>query len=137
VIVLDASAALARVLPSQRTAASHAFFNSDSLPHFIAPTIFAWEVRHALLKAERGGRASSDQANDGALALDGLAKRISWDDTSQSFARLVALARAENLSLFDAAYLDLAIAENASLASRDVGLIEAAKRRRVKVVDLR
>lgn len=134
-IVLDASAALTQALPTQATEAADSFFKT--LSGAIAPSILGWEARHALLKAERQRRISADQMHRGVSTVDALARRQAWDDSAQSFARLVALARAENLSLFDAAYLDLAIVENASLASRDVGLIEAAKRRRVKVVDLR
>jgi predicted nucleic acid-binding protein len=134
-IVLDASAALSQVLRTQTTAASDAFFKTAS--QTIAPSIFAWEVRHVLLKAERMGRIDAEGLNEGVLVLEGLAEIRASNDGAADFARLIAIARAENLSLFDAAYLDLAITERASLASRDVGLLDAAKRRGVKFVDLR
>jgi predicted nucleic acid-binding protein len=60
-----------------------------------------------------------------------------WSARPADFVRLIALARPERLSLFDAAYLDLALREGVAIASRDSPLIEAAGRRGLEVNDLR
>jgi predicted nucleic acid-binding protein len=46
----------------------------------------------------------------------------------------VELSRAEDLTLYDAAYLELAIRLNATLASCDAALIAAARRRGLDVI---
>jgi len=49
---------------------------------------------------------------------------------------LITAAQAASLSLFDTAYLGLALELGAELASRDVGLLAAARRYGVIVRDL-
>ena len=133
-IVLDASAALARLLPSQSTPASLAFFSTE-LPHLIAPAIFEFEARNALLRAERRGFAYPDVVDEASEQLALMVELQPW--ATGNTARLLNLARREILSLFDAAYLDLARVEGAALASRDGPLLAAAARLGVPTHDLR
>jgi predicted nucleic acid-binding protein len=135
-IVLDASGALAIVLASQTTPASEAFF-SRPLQELIAPAIFAFEVRNALLRAERRGLTGPDLVDLANERLGALVELRAWSSRSHDLARLVSLARREGLSLFDAAYLELAEHESAAIASRDGPLLEAAERRGVQTHDLR
>jgi len=135
-IVVDASAALAMLLASQMTAAADEFFAHEQ-PPLIAPAIFAFEVRNALLRAERRGMTDPDLVDEGSAELAALVETRSWSGRIAEFVRLIALARRENLSLFDAAYLDLAQQEAAAIATRDSSLIEAAKRCGLAVHDLR
>lgn len=135
-IVLDASAALAFALPSQSNQTADAFFARRPLPLMIAPAVFRLEVNNALLKFERGGALKAEAATRVWDALRGMVAISAMADVEQRFDALMALARAERLSLFDAAYLDLAITEAAALASRDGPLLEAALRRGLAVEDL-
>jgi predicted nucleic acid-binding protein len=135
-IVVDASAALATVLDSQATPAADAFFAGD-LPELIAPAIFAFEMRNALLRAERRGLTDADIVDEASVELSALIECRPWNARPADLVRLMALARRENLSLFDAAYLDLAEQEKAAIASRDASLLEAARRRSLTVYDLR
>ena len=133
-VVLDVSAALTRVLLSQSSPAADAFFAGE-LPSLAAPAVFAFELRNALLKAERRGLTSPDLVDE-AFAL--FAELIELRAASgPDLVRLVGLARREALSFFDVAYLDLALREDAAIASRDGALIEAARRRNVTIHDLR
>lgn len=131
-IVLDASAALARVLPSQRTPAAVDFF-AFAPKKFIAPRIFHWEFPNTLLRFERKGALTQDEA-DGAIAI--WFSILDIRDTLSPLP-LMSLARTERLSPFDAAYLHLAVQAGASIASRDQALLEAAGRRGIHVHDLR
>lgn len=135
-IVLDTSAALARSLPSQASAGGEAFFGSVSAV-LIAPAIFAFELRNALLRAERRGLADRTIVEQSSLEFSSIVECRPWNARPAALARLLDLARRERLSLFDAAYLDLAMRESAALASRDTALIEAAQRLSVVVHDLR
>lgn len=131
-IVLDTSAAIARVLPSQKTSAAADFFASTP-QNFIAPRIFQWEFPNALLRFERNGALTHAEA-DRAIAI--WLSIVEMRDTLSPLS-LTTQARAERLSLFDAAYLHLAASEGAHLASRDTALLEAARRRGLTVHDLR
>ena len=102
----------------------------------IAPSILKWETRHALLKLTAAKRVPADTID---VALEPFEAAIQFapmpDDAG--LAALVALARQVNLRLFDAAYLGLAILTTAALATRDAGLIAAAQKAGVGVIDLR
>lgn len=135
-IVLDASAALAGVLPKQSTPASQAFFDSTPAT-FVAPAIFAFEVLNALLRAERRGLLTAQAVDEAVVQIGDAAELRAWIASPADWVRLFALAREEALSLFDAAYLDLALREGAALASRDAALLEAAGRRGLEIHDLR
>ena len=127
---------MARLVDSQKSAAADAFFDNAS-PLLIAPAIFAFEIRNALVRAERRGITKSNIVDQAFLELSDLVVCRPWSDRAADFARQIALARKENLLLFDAAYLDLAIEEGAPLASRDASLLAAAQNRGVPVHDLR
>jgi predicted nucleic acid-binding protein len=135
-VVLDASAALSFLVASQVTLASERFRQSLREAPLIAPAVFRWELRHALLKLERRGLVSPQALEIDLVELEQLVD-IAPDFGRVALASLITLARAEELGAYDAAYLQLAIERGALIASRDAALIEAALRRSVGVVDLR
>lgn len=134
-IVVDASAVLARILPGQATRAADELLASRT--SFVAPAIFAVELRNALLKAERRRLIGPAQSERALVFADALIETETPDFTTGGLTPVVGLARAERLSFYDAAYLDLAARKGAELASRDVSLLEAARRRGLIVHDLR
>jgi predicted nucleic acid-binding protein len=101
-----------------------------------APALLQWECRHVLLKLERSGRASARALEHGLPELELVITLTAFPDATGLDA-LVAIARRFDLRLFDAAYLGLAILQNAHLATRDAALIAAAQRAGVGVIDLR
>lgn len=135
--VLDASVIAAWLVPSQGTASSDAFMKEASEVRFVAPYIFPAECRSLLLRAERRGGLSAAEVG---VALDFVARlaisiappldRTGHDD-------VLALARREGLSLYDALYLAEALAGGARLASRDGAMLAAASRRGLVALDLR
>jgi predicted nucleic acid-binding protein len=135
-VVLDASAALSFLVASQVTLASERFRQSLPDAPLIAPAVFRWELRHALLKLERRGLVSPQTLEMDLAELEQLVD-IAPDLGREALASMITLARAKELGAYDAAYLNLAIESEALIASRDAALIEAARRRAVGVVDLR
>ncbi|MDO8297045.1 MAG: type II toxin-antitoxin system VapC family toxin [Caulobacter sp.] len=135
--VLDASVIAAWLVPSQSTPASEVFLKEAAEGRFLAPYIFPAECRSLLLRAERRGGLTTKEV---AVALDFVDKlaiqvmpmldRAGHDD-------VLALARRETLSLYDALYLYVAIEADARLASRDGGMLMAAARRGLVALDLR
>lgn len=125
-IVLDASAGLSLLVASQATAASEAFRASAASEELLAPSVFRFEMRHALIKLERRALVSPAALDVDLPALESVVT-VTPAPSDLELAGISALARAEGLGLYDAAYLILAIARAGTLASRDVALLDAAK----------
>lgn len=101
----------------------------------VVPSLWHWEVISSLLSAERRGRIS---CGDPEWALDRLAALpIVTESTEAPLPhRALALARAHNLSGYDASYLDLALRRNSTLATRDKALAKVAVGLGLSVVGL-
>ena len=97
----------------------------------VAPRIWWYELRNALLVNERRGRISPQQVSD--TLTDSLALGISIDDEHDE-ALLFELARRFELTVYDAAYLEVAIRHSLPLATLDHRLREAAEAIGVSVV---
>jgi predicted nucleic acid-binding protein len=132
-IVIDASITIAWLFEDEADDAAIAVAEAVAEHGALAPSLWHYEVGNVLLAAERRGRCSSDFVMSSLGRLGMLAVAIDSDGGSHRWADTLALARVEGLTVYDAAYLELAIRENASLATRDRELIAAARRRAVQV----
>ena len=97
----------------------------------VAPRIWWYELRNALLVNERRGRISPQQVSD--TLADSLALGILMDDEHDE-SRLLDLGRRFELTVYDAAYLEVAIRRSLPLATLDRRLREAAEAIGVAVV---
>jgi len=136
-VVVDASAAVAWIVPGQSTEAAKHLLTDPAVSGFAAPFLFYAEVRNALLKLERTKRTTLEQTERGLNLLGTLAITVSPPLSFAHSQTLMTLARGESLSFYDAHYVDLALSVGAELASRDGPLLGAAQRRGVTVMDLR
>ena len=89
-----------------------------------APSLWWFEVRNMLVVSERRGRITE---TDTAAFLSGLARLGVLIDRTPDEAVVMTLARQHRLTIYDAAYLELAQRENLPLATLDRALIEAAR----------
>jgi predicted nucleic acid-binding protein len=135
VIVLDASAALAWILPKQATTAADALLNESNTVTFEAPDVFEWEVRNVLLTMDRRGALRGGDYDDAVAIYDSL--EVKLGPPVLELDQLAALARRTQLSLFDASYFALALDRGCPLASRDEALLTVAKAAGVECYDLR
>jgi predicted nucleic acid-binding protein len=90
----------------------------------IVPALWWFEIRNVLVVNERRGRISE---SDTASFLRRLAALPVEQDTNPDEAALLTLARRHRLSVYDAAYLELALRRAAALATLDTALVRAAK----------
>lgn len=90
----------------------------------VVPRIWWYELRNALLMNERRGRISPQQAVD--TLTDSMALRIAIDDEHDG-SLLLDLARGHELSVYDAAYLEVALRRSLPLATLDRRLSKAAE----------
>lgn len=123
-IIVDACIVMAWIFEDERDAYALASAEHVEANGGFAPVLWRWEVQNALLTALRRGRISSDEI--AAHVEDLQALPISFDG-SAAFGVEFALAREHNLTVYDAAYLEVAMRRGCALATADADLARAAK----------
>ena len=101
---------------------------------FVVPALWRWEVANVLRMAERRARVTPQQTSAILLRLSRL--NIVLDDASALVPQdqLVALARQHSLTVYDTAYLELAMRLQLPLATFDQPLETAAKTAGIEVL---
>ncbi len=126
--VADASVAVAWVHPAQATAQTAAMLDVLGEGATLeVPALWPLEVANALLVLVRRRKLNEGERQAGLGWLRGLPLRIDADAASLAFSRLSELATRHQLSVYDAAYLELAQRRQLALACLDGPLRKAAK----------
>lgn len=133
-LVLDASMTVAWLFDDERTAAAHAVMHRVVAEGAIVPSLWRLEVANVLRNAVRRGRCDEAYADRSLARLSRLAIDRDEETDTRAWGATRILARNEDLSLYDAAYLELAIRRHLPLASCDNALLTAAARRNVAVL---
>jgi predicted nucleic acid-binding protein len=116
-LVLDCSIALSWFFPDEKTAFTEAALDLVALEECWVPAVWRLEFPNALLVAERRRRLTRDerlQVLDEALQL-----RLRVDATVPELRAISDLAERHALSTYDAAYLELAARQGATLVTLD------------------
>lgn len=100
----------------------------------VVPSIWPLEVVNVLLVAERQKRLSESDSIRFITLLSQLPIVVEYERPEKMMRELLALARAYNLSSYDASYLDLAMRKGFPIATLDNKLIEAARRIDVQIL---
>lgn len=124
--VLDSSAALAWVLPGEGDAASEALLDDVAEAGAVVPGLWPLETANVLLAAERRGRITLAERQQALATLKELPIRIDPHTATHAWGDALHLASSRDLTLYDAAYLELALRFGLPLASLDRKLCEAA-----------
>lgn len=132
--VADASVAVAWVHPAQATPETTAMLDAVADGATLeVPALWPMEVANALLVLARRGKLNDDERQIGLGWLQGLPVRIDTDAAALAFSRLSELADEHALSIYDAAYLELAQRRRLALGCKDGALRKAAKRAGVRL----
>ena len=99
----------------------------------VVPRIWWYELRNALLMNERRGRITAQQVAD--TLADSAALGIEIDDRHDE-ASILGLARQHGLSVYDAAYLEVASRRGLPLATLDQLLSTAAAANGIAVIGM-
>ncbi len=94
----------------------------------VVPSIWPLEVVNVLLVAERQKRLSESDSIRFITLLSQLPIVVEYERPDMMMKELLALARANSLSSYDASYLDLAMRKGFPIATLDNKLIETARR---------
>lgn len=134
-IVLDCSIVMAWCFEDEKTELTEKIFDKfqvDELTAFV-PAIWSFEVANVLLVAQKKRRISPTKAREFQEALSMLSINIDISSIKKTSGSTFELAKEENLTIYDAAYLELAIRNNLPLASLDNDLKKAANKLSVKL----
>jgi predicted nucleic acid-binding protein len=122
--VIDSSVAAAWCFRDEATEYTEKLLDAVSgFTDAMAPRLWAYEVRNSVLTAVRRKRISRLDAEEFLQLLPDLRIRLT---DPLSYDKLFELAERHGLTVYDAAYLDLALREGLPLATLDGALIRAA-----------
>lgn len=99
----------------------------------VVPPIWPLEVVNVLLVAERRKRLSKADSVRFITLLTQLPITVEQEQPERMMKEILALAREQRLSSYDASYLDLAMRKGLPIATLDRGLRVAAKRTKVPI----
>ena len=134
--VLDCSAAVAFLFEDEASPAADALLDRLKEDSAAVPALWRLELGNVLAGAERAGRISESQL----IAYLELVRELPIvTDTAtdeRALREVLALARKEGLTTYDAAYLELSLRLNVPLATKDASLVSAAQRLGVDIIAL-
>jgi predicted nucleic acid-binding protein len=124
--VIDASVALAWCFDDEATEATRTLLDRFEDERAEVPSLWHLELANALAMGERKGRITPARASEFIALIDGLP--IVIDERTPNFAlsSVLELSRRQQLSAYDASYLELAMRRGVPLATKDDDLARAA-----------
>ena len=125
-LVLDSSLALTWCFEDEHTPAALALLDRVSENGASAPALWPLEVLNGLLMAERRNRLSAEQRHQLAGFLSDLPVSLDPEMAPQAWGATARLAERYRLTVYDAAYLELAQRLDLPLATLDTELRIAA-----------
>ncbi len=133
--VLDASLTMAFVFQDEANAQTDKIldgFGQDT--EAITPALWRWDVGNVLLMAERRRRITAAESHRHLTSLQTLPVETDEHASREAWNAGLFLARGHKLTLYDAAYLELAIRRGVPLGSLDRELRHAAKAEGVRLL---
>jgi len=97
---------------------------SSEMVHAVAPQLWAYEIRNSLLMAVRRGRISKTDGEEFIRSLSAFDVQLS---APASYDVLFSLAHRYGLTVYDAAYLSVALEKGLPLATLGKQLVKAAR----------
>lgn len=126
VFVLDNSVTMSWCFPDEHDSYAQDVLKTIPGVAAVVPTLWPLEVANILLVGERRGRISQADSATFIGLLEGLPIRIDDETSEHAMKASLSLARAQNLSVYDASYLELALRCGLPIATLDAKLKAAA-----------
>lgn len=129
--IIDASISAAWIMPDEIEPVADLILDQLIDDEALAPSLWWFEVRNLLIVNERRKRLTAEQSAQALADLQALAIRL---DQAADDDILFKLCRQHRLSVYDAAYLELALRERLPLATLDASLASAARAEGVRLL---
>ena len=133
-IVVDSSAALAWSFVDERNAATLAIASRVRDEGAVVPSLWKLEVANILRLAVRKERITALERNDTLRDFERLGIEIDGETADRAWNETLAVADRHDLTVYDAAYLELAKRRGLPLATLDQALAHAARQEGVEVL---
>jgi len=133
--VVDNSVVMGWCFESEGNRYAETVLESLEAGEALVPAIWPLEVGNVLLVAERKKRLSEASVVRFLALVSSLPITVEQETPERMLKEIVSLARAYELSTYDASYLDLAMRLGLPIATQDASLIRAAKKSRAPVFD--
>ena len=133
IAVLDASAFAPVIIPDEREQLLPGLQESLEGDELIVPRHWYLEVANMLLMALRRGRIGPTDQEHAMRTLRSVNVEVDEDASAQSLPETWSLAERHQLTIYDAAYLELAKRSGLALATSDRALANAAGRESVQL----
>ena len=132
--VLDCSITVAWLFEDESTPQTDELLDRLKDSGALVPALWCLELGNVLARAERLNRITAAQIADCLDLLDRSPIVTDTETESRAFREILTLARNEDLTTYDAAYLELAARRRLPLATLDKELIRAAHRIQVSTL---
>ena len=126
--VLDCSITMAWCFEDESTDYTDNILENLKQATAIVPTIWSLEVANVLLLSKKNKKITEVQSASFIDALSALPIVVDQSTTSRAMHSIFVLAGQSDLTIYDAAYLELAAREGIPLLTLDKKLIKAAKK---------
>jgi predicted nucleic acid-binding protein len=126
-IVLDASMTIAWLFRDERTELSQILLRRVAAGGAVVPAIWRLEVANVLRNAVRRGRCDEGYATRSLRRLGRLRITVDSETDRHAWGATTELSRQHDLTVYDAAYLELALRSGQPLASSDAAMRRAAR----------
>lgn len=135
IFVLDSSATLGFILKDEQSDSALKVFEAiENAAETHVPNLWWLETANGLLMAERRKRISQAETSEALQVIQALGVQTDIETSSQVIHETASLARQHGLTIYDAAYLELTMRRNATLATADKLLEKAARAVGVKIL---
>lgn len=132
--VLDCSIAVAWCFEDEASDNCDALLERVRDEGALVPSLWHLELGNVMIQAERRGRISSADVSTRLELIGDLPIVTDGETPQRALHEVLALARAETLTTYDAAYLELAIRRGLPLATNDKRLRNAGANTGVKII---
>jgi predicted nucleic acid-binding protein len=130
-IILDCSATLSWLMPDEICANGDLLLDEIVKHGAFVPNLWALEVANSLLVAVKRKRINHALRRDILDSLKDLAIEVDTNTTEYAFSKISTIAQENDLNIYDAAYVELALRLKGSLATFDKALIKVANKLKV------
>ncbi|MGH7714405.1 MAG: type II toxin-antitoxin system VapC family toxin [Vulcanimicrobiaceae bacterium] len=124
ILVLDASITASWIFADERDAYATQVAEKVAAGRGLVPALWRWEIQNVLLSAHRAKRINETELAQYVSDLQELNIEV---DLDPKFGVELSIARHHGLTVYDAAYLELAMRRNCKLATKDDELRRAAE----------
>lgn len=132
-MVVDVSVVLTWVIHDEQDELANEVARLYRTTDFVVPFLFRWEIANALALSLRRKRCRRDDVTAYLEYLSGMPFQYDEMSTEKAWSDTLDLAHENGLTVYDAAYLELARRELIPLATLDTDMKKAAKAAGVKL----